>query len=423
MLTDRLAEHIPGCNMAFYKWALLEIDGFDPIYRKAGDDVDVCWRLQQRGYRIGFSHAGFVWHYRRSTVGAYLKQQRGYGEAEALLVRKHPEYFNTLGGSIWHGRIYTTARIGLTLRAPIIYHGPFCTGLFQSIYAAPPDMALMLLTSLQFHVLVTLPLGVLTVVFPALAPMAITSALVSVLFCVVAGAQADIPRRQRRVWSRPLVALLYFLQPIVRSWARYRGSLTVSQLPPAAYRRAAALNNAEDVAALRERLYWRQGWLDRQEFLHQAIARLDREGWQNKSDTGWMEHDLEVAASRWATLHVTTASEYAANGTLIRVRLRPTWSLLARIAFWSAFGFELLIVGFTAKATQNWMWLLLATMGIFLLFLRAEQRHVCRMFAAFLDELAKQLHLLHVPVAKPAPAPEKQPAAVAKATADPFRQG
>jgi hypothetical protein len=45
------------------------------------------------------------------------------------------------------------------------------------------------------------------------------------------------------------------------------------------------------------------------------------------------------------------------------------------------------------------------------------------MFAAFLDELAKQLHLLHVPVAKPAPAPEKQPAAVAKATADPFRQG
>ncbi|MFA6546672.1 MAG: glycosyltransferase, partial [Limisphaerales bacterium] len=34
MLTDRLAEHIPGCNMAFYKWALDEISGFDPIYRK-----------------------------------------------------------------------------------------------------------------------------------------------------------------------------------------------------------------------------------------------------------------------------------------------------------------------------------------------------------------------------------------------------
>ena len=34
MLTDREAEHIPGCNMAFYKWALDEVDGFDPIFRK-----------------------------------------------------------------------------------------------------------------------------------------------------------------------------------------------------------------------------------------------------------------------------------------------------------------------------------------------------------------------------------------------------
>ena len=70
MLTDREAEHLPGCNMAFYKWALEEIGGFDPVFRKAGDDVDVCWRLQERGFKLGFSPAGFVWHYRRSTVRA-----------------------------------------------------------------------------------------------------------------------------------------------------------------------------------------------------------------------------------------------------------------------------------------------------------------------------------------------------------------
>jgi len=56
--------------MAFYKWALVEIGGFDPIFYRAGDDVDVCWRLQRRGYRLGFSAAAFVWHYRRSTVAA-----------------------------------------------------------------------------------------------------------------------------------------------------------------------------------------------------------------------------------------------------------------------------------------------------------------------------------------------------------------
>ena len=37
MLTDRRAEHIPGCNMAFYKWALDEVGGFDPIFRLADD--------------------------------------------------------------------------------------------------------------------------------------------------------------------------------------------------------------------------------------------------------------------------------------------------------------------------------------------------------------------------------------------------
>src|ERR1044071_7335709 len=74
MLDDRQAEHIPGCNMAFYKWALAEVGGFDPNFTRAGDDVDLCWRLQQAGCKIGFCPAAFVWHYRRSNVGAYLQQ-------------------------------------------------------------------------------------------------------------------------------------------------------------------------------------------------------------------------------------------------------------------------------------------------------------------------------------------------------------
>ena len=136
MLTDRQAEHIPGCNMAFYKWALEQIGGFDPIFRQAGDDVDLCWRLQQAGLKIGFSPAAFVWHYRRSTIGAYLRQQRGYGEAEALLVRKHPECFNSFGGSLWRGRIYTASRFGDLMRPPIIYRGLFGSAGFQFLYAS-----------------------------------------------------------------------------------------------------------------------------------------------------------------------------------------------------------------------------------------------------------------------------------------------
>ena len=34
LLTDDIAEHIPGCNMSFRRDVLLEIGGFDPVYRR-----------------------------------------------------------------------------------------------------------------------------------------------------------------------------------------------------------------------------------------------------------------------------------------------------------------------------------------------------------------------------------------------------
>ena len=57
LLSDWEAEHIPGCNMAFWRKHLIEVGLFDPVYRAAGDDVDICWRLQNAGHKIGFSAA------------------------------------------------------------------------------------------------------------------------------------------------------------------------------------------------------------------------------------------------------------------------------------------------------------------------------------------------------------------------------
>jgi len=60
LLTDTVAEHIPGCNMAFYRWAFGRVGGFDAEYHKAGDDVDFCWRIQQAGWVIAFSPPAIV---------------------------------------------------------------------------------------------------------------------------------------------------------------------------------------------------------------------------------------------------------------------------------------------------------------------------------------------------------------------------
>ncbi len=396
MLTDRQAEHVPGCNMAIYKWVLAEIGGFDPIFRRAGDDVDICWRLQQAEHKIGFSPAAFVWHYRRSTIRDYLKQQHGYGEAEALLVRKHPEYFNSLGGSIWNGRIYTTSKFGVSIRPPIIYRGLFGSAGFQFLYHSEPPVTLMLCTTLEYHVLITLPLWILSVIFHQLLPLAITSLLVSIAVCAAAGFQAALPKKKICGWSRPLVAMLFFLQPIIRGLARYQGRLSLRSTPLAAQQTLDSLALRHSHLSLNQVQYWAEPRVDRLTFVTAMLRRLDHQGWPNKSDIGWNEYDVEVYGSRWCALQIATVSEdHAIGKQMLRCRLRPRWSLQAKVAFWAACGFELLVLGFVGTK-MPWLWLLLLTLPLFALFLRREQRNLQSMMVVFLDELAKEWKLVKV---------------------------
>src|SRR5207248_6595231 len=149
--SDQVAEHVPGCNMAFRRDALEAIHGFDAQFRKAGDDVDVCWRLQQAGFWITFAPGAFVWHHRRQTPRAYLRQQAGYGEAEALLHFKHPDRFNGIGNGKWRGVLYGASLRGLRLDQAIIYRGTFGTGLFQCLYQPGPAHWAMLPSTLEWH--------------------------------------------------------------------------------------------------------------------------------------------------------------------------------------------------------------------------------------------------------------------------------
>ncbi len=399
MLTDRQAEHIPGCNMAFYKWALDDAGGFDPVFRKAGDDVDLCWRLQQRGHKIGFSPAGFVWHYRRSTLGAYLEQQRGYGEAEALLVRKHPEYFNSFGAHIWRGHIYTASKFGVLVRSPIIYRGVFGSGWFQTLYTGEPAFTLMLCTTLEYHVLVTLPLWILSVSFHRLLPLGITSLALSFGVCAAAAAQAALPKNKRWFWSRPLVALLFFLQPIVRGWARYQGRLSLRSAPQAATETLDSLALTGGRISLNEVQYWAEKPFDRLAFVASILEQLDRQGWQNRADAGWSDFDVEIFGNRWSRLQLTTVVEHHPDEkTLVRCRLRTAWSLLARVVFWSLLGFELLIVGLFNK-WQPWFWWLLLTMPLLFWLLVQQQQKLQRLITVFLNQLAEQLDLFKMPPA------------------------
>jgi GT2 family glycosyltransferase len=132
MLTDEEAEHLPGCNIAVTKAAFDAIGGFDPLFRTAGDDVDFCWRLRDAGFRLGFAPGAFVWHWRRPHIGAFLRQQLGYGRAEKLLLAKHPQRFSDAGGARWEGFVYGGGPVR-AVRDSIIYHGTMGTAGYQKI--------------------------------------------------------------------------------------------------------------------------------------------------------------------------------------------------------------------------------------------------------------------------------------------------
>src|SRR5919112_1839133 len=111
LLSDREAEHIPGCNMAFRK-AYLE------------------------------------------DIRAYWKQQRGYGKAEALLKEKWPEKYNAAGHLVWTGRIYDGLLPALAWRRRQIYQGTWGSAPFQSLYQPAPNGLWSLLATPEWYLLI-----------------------------------------------------------------------------------------------------------------------------------------------------------------------------------------------------------------------------------------------------------------------------
>ncbi len=324
MIDDRTAEHVPGCNMAFYTWAARQINGFDLQFRKAGDDVDFIWRLQHLGYTIGFAPAAQVWHYRRNTIEAYLKQQRGYGEAEALLKYKHPDHFNTLGASHWRGRIYGGDQIGVRFGGDVIYHGLFGTGLFQTIYRKPASLMAMMMMSIEWHLLTAFTF-VLGAAFSPLWWVTLAMILIPMVLAAVAAIQSPMPKH-RHPLSRLLIAYLHYRQPITRGWARYSVRLKAKVMKDEArgYRRSGALPfDPRDHDTLR---YWSHEH-DRLVLLKRVKDEVQAAGWRFRLDSGWSDRDLEIYASRYVRVAVTTATEHHhGSGLLTRVRVRMVMS-------------------------------------------------------------------------------------------------
>jgi glycosyltransferase involved in cell wall biosynthesis len=331
LLTDVVAEHIPGCNMAFYRSAFYSVGGFDPEYRKAGDDVDFCWRLQTNGGVIAFSPSSIVWHYRRFTLSAFRKQQEGYGEAESMLRFKHLIFFGPTGTAKWKGQIYGAPRFTWLLSRPVIYHGIFGHGLFQSIYPKAQSEIAAYVSSIEWVVLTAfiavlgLPWERLRIVPPIMFGATFLVALSYML-------HARIERRFDTVFARLLVVFLAFMQPLGRGWARYFTWLKYKHTP------RVVISTPESGVASSSRRggitkldFWNETGQGREQLLTEIFALLENEGWRYSSDTGWKDWDVQIYGHQFWTVQVRTVTEYHGGPkclTRVRLNARPvatTW--------------------------------------------------------------------------------------------------
>jgi GT2 family glycosyltransferase len=323
LLTDTVAEHVPGCNMAFRREALEAVGGFDPQFRTAGDDVDVCWKIQAAGWTIGFSPAALVWHHRRASVRGYLRQQVGYGKAEALLERKWPEKYNAAGHAMWAGRLYGTGAPGRFGRRWRVYYGVWGSGLFQRLYQPPPG-TVGSLPLMPEWLLVVLGLAGLSLVGLAWTPLllvavplfAIAAAFIPVN-AMIAAARADFaahPRRER-LKRRALTALLNVLQPA----ARLRGRIDHGLTP---WRRRG--RGAIALPFPRTLTVWTEHWLGAEDRLSIAEEGLRAAGVGLETGGEFDRWDLEARGGFFGCARLRLAVEEHGGGRqLARFRVWP----------------------------------------------------------------------------------------------------
>jgi O-antigen biosynthesis protein len=337
LVSDREAEHIPGCNMAFRKSELVEAGGFDPRFRAAGDDVDICWRLQDRGSRLGFSPAAMVWHRRRNSIRAYWRQQRGYGEAEALLESKWPERYNPIGHLSWSGQLY--GETVSPLRAPKrVRHGRWGANPFQSLYE-PPQGRISAMRSMPERYLVIASLACISalgVVWQPLLvglPLLLLTAGMFVVEAAMAGFRAASPRggRSRLAWLRLWLttSLLFLSQPAARLRGRIRGGLTP-------WRRRGPFRLALPLP--RSVTQWREQWSPPDALLERLEVSLSASETVVRRGGEFDRWDLEVLAGAFGSSRLLMAiEEYPHGRQLVRWRswphLYPGVAVLAAVSF------------------------------------------------------------------------------------------
>ncbi len=341
--SDEIAEHVPGCNMTFRKDALMKIGGFDPVYRCAGDDVDVCWRIQESGRTIGFHPSAVVWHLRRNSFKAYWKQQKGYGKAEALLESKWPEKYNSLGHVSWAGRIYGNgSTLPMKLKKDRIFHGTWGSALFQSVYQPAGSFINSIPLMPEWYLLsaflfATGCLGFLwTPLLWVFCAFAASVAIVIMQASISAQRNSSLqPAQKKDHRYTSMIILLHVIQPVARLYGRFANGLTP-------WRKKGATFNFRFLFIFQSRIFslWSEEWHPVDKWLSAIENKLIAFRSRVKRGGDFDDWDLQASNGLFAkSKGILTIEEHGGGKQFLRFRSRSSFTLTTWILVTAMTGF------------------------------------------------------------------------------------
>jgi mycofactocin system glycosyltransferase len=102
---------VPSAALLVRRSAFEAVGGFDEALR-AGEDVDLVWRLVEHGGTVRYEPAVEVAHGSRRTLGAWLRQRFVYGTSAAPLAARHPGALAPLAVSSWTAGAWALVGLG-----------------------------------------------------------------------------------------------------------------------------------------------------------------------------------------------------------------------------------------------------------------------------------------------------------------------
>jgi mycofactocin glycosyltransferase len=80
--------YVPSCNLLVRRELFMDLHGFEEDMF-VGEDVDLCWRIQDAGFHVEYRPEGKVYHKHRNRLGAFCSRRFDYGTSEPLLQQRH----------------------------------------------------------------------------------------------------------------------------------------------------------------------------------------------------------------------------------------------------------------------------------------------------------------------------------------------